>query len=524
MVLFHTPPQVANFSKLHTNERDQKICEGCLGISVLFRKQREHQSHLDYRFHQNYRELDKCAENGCASCRVFRKALLLRQITWDEVEGLNNSDKEIWASLKDKDFKITVDHPDHNYITAAIACSEKNSAGLVDLSLNLEDSQSHGEIEDWVEKCDQHHDCQSYGWTNDNPSRLVRVFDSIDQLEIVDGSKMEYQKYAALSYQWGSELVNDDSERSAIKSISALKTIKGRFALSKLQVALQNAIKLIASLKIYYIWIDALCIPSENWNHEASRMHVVYGNAYVTLSVCSSRKTTQRLFNSREAWRYRSRPCILDRYWLSNFDTSLDEIRSKSPLFSRGWVLQEERLSPRIIYVCSQRAYWSCFRSQRTEMGDTTGANPRSRQKLHNGPLEDPTRKKKWRPPQEFLETRYNQNKDDLHRQWLEMVRDFTRRDMYDANDKFPAMSGLAAQYLVYFKRGNRVQGQEYLAGLWRQSFAQDLAWSVARAGKFDISTLAIAPTWSWASLPLRTPTTAPSVEPRWSKAHYDHW
>jgi Heterokaryon incompatibility protein (HET) len=510
MGLFHkAPPSQSvdlNFSKLHTNERDQKICEGCLGILRLFRKKREHQSNLTCRFHRNYQELDRCAKNGCTACRVFRKALLLPQITWDGVKGLEiSNDGEVWASLKeDYGLQVTIrnqsDGEQQITAAAAVACTERNNTGHVDLNLKLGASQSREELKSWLTQCDRDHDCINYGWSDENPSRLVRIFDRFGQLEIVDGSSMQYQKYAALSYQWGTELASDDDEKTAIRGIKALKKVNGRFHISDLQVALQNAVKLMVSLEIHYIWIDALCIPSENWNHEASRMHVVYGNAYVTLSVCSSRKTTQCLDNMREAWRYPSRPCTLDRYWLSNYDTSLDEIRSQAPLFSRGWTLQEERLSPRIIYLSSQRAYWSCSRAQRMEMGQVT---PRSRL---DGPFEDPSRTKTWRPPQEFLATRYNQDKENLHRQWLEMVRDFIRRDMFDAGDRFPAMSGLAAQYLVVFKRGDRVHGQEYLAGLWRQTFAQDLAWSVERAADVDESKPAIAATWSWASLPLCTP------------------
>lgn len=87
------------------------------------------------------------------------------------------------------------------------------------------------------------------------------------------------------------------------------------------------------------------------------------------------------------------------------------------------------------------------------------------------------------------------------------MVQDFTRRDIEKATDRFPAISGLAAQYLVPFYSNEQVMREEYLGGLWRQNFAQGLAWSVQGAGSLSNSLLNTAPalSWSWASLPLRT-------------------
>ena len=37
------------------------------------------------------------------------------------------------------------------------------------------------------------------------------------------------------------------------------------------------------------------------------------------------------------------------------------------------WTLQEERLTPRMLYVCGQRMYWSCLVSQHVETGQIGG-------------------------------------------------------------------------------------------------------------------------------------------------------
>lgn len=79
---------------------------------------------------------------------------------------------------------------------------------------------------------------------------------------------------------------------------------------------------------------------------------------------------------------------------------------------------------------------------------------------------------------------------------------------MFYGGDRFPALSGLAAQYFYPYTVEGNVRGQEYLAGLWRKTFAKDLAWSVQCPNHPSGSLLYVAPAWSWASVPLCTTTT----------------
>lgn len=66
-------------------------------------------------------------------------------------------------------------------------------------------------------------------------------------------------------------------------------------------------------------------------------MDEVYGNSYVTLAICSSRKAMEQIPHFREAWRYKAGACQLySGHWLSNVDMSLNEIRLRSDLFTRG--------------------------------------------------------------------------------------------------------------------------------------------------------------------------------------------
>ena len=85
-------------------------------------------------------------------------------------------------------------------------------------------------------------------------------------------------------------------------------------------------------------------------------MDEVYGNSYVTLAVCSSTKATEQIPYFREAWKYKTSACRLySGHWLANVDMPLNELRLRSTWSTRAWTLQEERLSPRMLYVCGQR-------------------------------------------------------------------------------------------------------------------------------------------------------------------------
>jgi hypothetical protein len=72
--------------------------------------------------------------------------------------------------------------------------------------------------------------------------------------------------------------------------------------------------------------------------------------------------------------------------------------------------------------------------------------------------------------------------------------------------DLFPALSGLASRY-----QSSSAAANEYLAGLWEATLAQDLSWRVIRAvsasSESDSTSLEAhsPPSWTWASLPIRT-------------------
>lgn len=89
-----------------------------------------------------------------------------------------------------------------------------------------------------------------------------------------------------------------------------------------------------------------------------------------------------------------------------------------------------------------------------------------------------------------------------MHYVWLDVVKSSVTRELYEARDHLLAVAGIAIRYLTASSPPN-----QYIAGLWRTTFAQDLLWTTKDAVDTDpkAQRSRIYPSWSWASLPMCT-------------------
>ncbi|KAH8598227.1 hypothetical protein B0O99DRAFT_495675, partial [Bisporella sp. PMI_857] len=88
-------------------------------------------------------------------------------------------------------------------------------------------------------------------------------------------------------------------------------------------------------LGIRYLWIDSLCIrqdSKEDWQVESQRMGTYYSNCTVCIAATGSA-------NSMESFKN------LLRYF---------------PLLTRGWVMQERLLAPRVLHFCGSEVVFEC--------------------------------------------------------------------------------------------------------------------------------------------------------------------
>lgn len=65
----------------------------------------------------------------------------------------------------------------------------------------------------------------------------------------------------------------------------------------------QDAVSLCREFEIRYLWIDSLCIVQGDvleWRHEANRMSMVYGNAFLVLVASASSGDEVGMFPQRQ--------------------------------------------------------------------------------------------------------------------------------------------------------------------------------------------------------------------------------
>lgn len=183
----------------------------------------------------------------------------------------------------------------------------------------------------------------------------------------------------------------------------------------------------------------------------------------------------------------------------------------------RGWCLQENMLSKRLLHFCKNKIYFECrtiLTSEENELrrrASPTGVSTDSTSTLCLLPLHIARQGKLLK--QDFQgDVIPEPSKATLERRWETVLHQYSRRQLTYPSDKLPALSGLASYYA-------RLTGQTYLAGLWREDLPRLLLWSMEpQMAPSPLPPKYRAPSWSWASLdgwismPISRPSEPPSL------------
>ncbi|KAH7140161.1 heterokaryon incompatibility protein-domain-containing protein [Dactylonectria estremocensis] len=493
----------------------QTVCKGCNRIEVLLDGCQQKKATIPGRllFHKDYAELERCARN-CHTCRVFRQALLLQCATIHDTEQLRprTAGCGVYARVRYAEsdglnpISLKIELRSCPEPSAWIRCGvDMAQAQGLNLAEDPKGELIRRQVLKWLDGCNLEHNatCSGLRWSSENPSRLVRIV-SESELQLCTLGDTP-TKYVALSYSWGTKVLTEQEilqMEHGQTTHGNIKSRHGSFPLSDLPSTLRDAISFCRLVGLSYVWVDSICIIQDandrsDFEREAPKMHQYYGNAYFTLAVCSNFKATDALLASRTAFSHPIRASSLGGLWVSTPDRSMAEMLSHSPLSKRAWTLQEESLSPRILYWTPQRMYWSCAQVQHIE--STVQERPVSSFNLSSGPAFSPR-------PQAFLLACNRGTSEARHAEWLSLIESYTLRDMSNPTDRFPALASLASKY-----KDNANKEEEYIAGLWKTSFVQDLSWTV----KVPVFTTPefganVPPSWTWASLPVCTGVHVP--------------
>lgn len=362
----------------------------------------------------------------------------------------------------------------------------------------------NSELSKCINREDGHRSClPRLSNTNFVPTKLIDVRE--DVLRLKNGESLDSEnssagngiKYATFSYCWGSAA--DGELQFKTKSTSIKERMSG-FLLSDLPRAVQDAVIVMRSLSIDYLWVDSICVLQDDradWERESAEIGRIYGSAYVTL--CSLTPSC------RIGFLYQEQPKVvmpfqstLRRHIAGNFIVEYDSCTMMglgregwiqgvpdNRWFSRGWAFQEKMMSTRALLLWHSGAWFTCPCSEIELMGATG-------------------------PRQSFcldllsLSSKYPE-KNDVYRAWYQsVVSRYSDCQFTYPQDVLPAMSSLAQIF-------QEAIGDEYVAGLWKHDLVRGLMWHYYRdikplhgSLKSFLATLVssdnyVAPSWSWA-------------------------
>ncbi|KAF2727901.1 HET-domain-containing protein [Polyplosphaeria fusca] len=283
---------------------------------------------------------------------------------------------------------------------------------------------------DWFMTCLNNHRTLCHSMSENClklPYRVLDIGSDHDQAVVLREHIESEACYACLSHCWGGS--------EPLKTMKAtLETHKRGIRWGDIPATFQDAIAFVRSLTIRYIWIDSLCIvqdDEDDWNMQTSLMAEIYRNAKITISATAAAVPAARPFSTYPVYSH----------------TALSYSPHTHPLLTRGWVFQERLLSPRFLHFTTHELVWECMQTYHCQC--TITPNPRI--------VRDP-----------YI---------TIARSWRAAVQDYSRLQLTQSADVFPAVAGVARLFAqAMARRGVRT---EYVAGLWSSQFVEDCLWSV---------------------------------------------
>jgi hypothetical protein len=278
---------------------------------------------------------------------------------------------------------------------------------------------------------------------------------------------------------------------------------------SILSQTFRDAISVAKSLEIQYIWIDFLCIiqdSGQDWEEQALLMDEVYRHAFVCIAAAASAKSSSGCFRTREAssrvtcevttsWNHRPNSVYQihnSRIWPDAFEDQ--------PLISRAWVVQELRLSPRILYFNSNQIFWQCYDKLACEELPTRIEPDRRTAHQQDDSFKFSTYDYHHQPLVGDRAPRMIR-KNEYMRTWLTILEQYTKCRLTFPKDKLVAIPGIARLFCEPLT-------DAYCAGLWIRRMPIKLLWTRGIRDLFPKPALPkstqecyLAPSWSRASM-----------------------
>ncbi|EDU42610.1 tol protein [Pyrenophora tritici-repentis] len=259
-----------------------------------------------------------------------------------------------------------------------------------------------------------------------------------------------------------------------------------------MSASVQDAIWVVQTLGLEYLWIDALCIvqdDSDELTTEISKQAQIYQNGVMTILAGGAHSANEGFLRKRSL---KHRRCVITIQI-----PGLDNVKKKfildmslanphgpptDPVRSRAWIFQEIILSLHVLYFSPAQMIFYC-----QEKAYFDGWGPEYGYSLDE------------RVPGINSGIGY-MNANELCRTWYRLVTEYSELKLTMPADKLPVISAVAEVF------GSAISGTEtgresYKAGLWEQHFPTNLSWFTENPPPRLTRPAYRAPSWSWASI-----------------------
>ncbi|EKD16493.1 uncharacterized protein L3040_001228 [Drepanopeziza brunnea f. sp. 'multigermtubi'] len=331
-------------------------------------------------------------------------------------------------------------------------------------------------------------------------------------------------RYVTLSHCWG------HAKFLTLTKSNVCSFTRDGIPLEKLTRTFQHAIDFARRLGsgVEYIWIDSLCIiqgDKPDWMHESTQMYDVYRNSFLNISATAAENGSQGLYVGRDPERLDREDVTLDVGVVSKPASWYPRILSKSepgcaktltqrwnivdpshwnrivdaaPVNTRGWVLQERLLAPRVLHFCKDQIAWECREFEASE-SCPAGIDL----ELNCGIIKPKTRFKDLMARKDGTKVSSSDAAAVASEvDWKAIVEKYSLLKLTQAKDKLVALAGIAGQMYPLFEA-------PYVAGMWNNKhFTSQLLWRVEprfHKGVFSYPSrrpeVYRAPSFSWAAI-----------------------
>lgn len=501
--------------------RKNKICSSCQKFQLEAFYIYETGEPFQYVLHNERNHLNDSADKGCSICRIIADGLdQAERDLKSKSKAALGQDSEIGGSPSSVVINIDLSPDDGDFLLFSIPVScgklraEIGITSIDDNFINAHEDHDKPDIntsstgaiqtaKTWLQNCqnDSSHSVCRKAYCNQKqngiwPRRLLFVGEKEQQPKLVLIQDIQ-PSYCALSYRWGTKdfftTKRDNLQQSTRK-----------ICLENLPVLMQDAVSVTRTLGYSYLWIDALCIvqdDNDDWEHEAANMHAIYANADLTISTTVASDSHTSLFRPRD---HRvMHPIPLDIWRPNSYrdGTSLalyPEWATQNQVFQgpvhlRGWTLQEQLLSTRILWFGDGMLHWECLEGYRSE------ADPLMNHILLFNGQEDIKERIKAKCAIQAIFSEEQNSTTKLSKKiqcfdiWKQQLEAFTRRRLTKSSDRLPAINSISRS--LASSAGNKL-----LYGIWNgDRLLESLCWRVvAPLPKIEVTNL---PSWTWAAV-----------------------